>query len=159
MDTFQLDLSGGLFDELMADVSPEFLGFVLIEAVQLIVQDYFLDNGEGVVVDDAIYKCDDPESLYDVAVQHLLMICSENDQTNGVLVPGELYEFSSDAHEQICEKLNSAMLVIGHNHGITDLAVIHGLLSSSPYSTGYNFSVVYIGDRVMFNLSSSLFPI
>jgi hypothetical protein len=157
MHTFQLKLDKSQLEELSSDISQEFLGFVLIEAVQLTAQEFFLNAGELVEVDDAVYRCDDPDSGFDAAVQHLLLICSEADQSNGVMLPGEFHEYSSDAHEQICEKLSLALASIRDNNGITELVAINGLLTEAQYAVGYAFVVNYYEDRVVFSITPTLF--
>lgn len=152
MDTFQLNLASELNQELLSDISPEFLGFVLIEALQLTVNEFFRDNDIVVPVDDGVYRCDDPDSDYDNAVNHLLAVLTETDKTNGVLEEGEFHEYNTQHHEQICEKLNQGLMVIRNENGITELAAIRDLLSEDAYRNGYSFSVSFYPERAVFGI-------
>ena len=158
MDTFILKLKPELTEELFADISSEFLSFVIIEALFNIVQ---CDTvaGNSSIVDDPIFYCDDPDRPFDDSVAHLLQVMADQDKMSGVVLPGEFYEYNSEFHEQICNRLSKAIDVIRDSNDYCELFMIRQVFRKPEYQTQLNFATTYYSGRVVFSLSSPLSPL
>jgi len=148
MDAFMVLLHPDLKEELYSDIDENFLAFVMLEAIYNVVS-----NPELIplrVMDDSSHLCDDPDSYFDNSVTYLLDILADHDKEKGVLQDGELYEFNSEQHEVLCNKLHEAMACIQYANSLLDLTVIRDALSQPQYARHMVFTAKHYPDRVFF---------
>jgi hypothetical protein len=154
MDVFYVKLDRAAQSELYADISPEFLAFIFIEAIFSIIQNNAPHKFP--IVDDPVYYCDDPDSQFETSVEYLLAVMADCDKKDGVYVSEEDYQHGSENHTRICTKLGSAIESIQHSNCSAELMVIRELFNQPAYMNQVKFSATHLPDRVFFALTSDL---
>jgi hypothetical protein len=152
MKTFQLQLDPTLREDLLGDISPTILGFILVETVGIIVK----DNFPGAEDPDSAPDEDEP---LNEAEDHLLTLLASLDLESGILVEGELTEFNDEYREFITNKLQEAISAVTASNSIDELVVVHQLLDEPDYRAGYNLTVNFVGNFAVFSVSPALFPV
>lgn len=154
MDVFYIKLDRTAQNELYADISPEFLSFIFIEAIFSIIQ----NNAPHAfpVVDDPIHYCDDPDSQFETSVEYLLAVMSDCDKKDGVWSCEEDYQYGSENHTRICAKLCSAIESIQHANDSAELMMVREVFNQPAYMNQVKFAATHLPDRVFFVLSSDL---
>lgn len=154
MDVFYIKLDRTAQSELYADISPEFLSFIFIEAIFSIIQ----NNAPHAfpVVDDPIHYCDDPDSQFETSVEYLLAVMSDCDKKDGVWSCEEDYQYGSENHTRICTKLGSAIESIQRSNDSAELMMVREVFNQPVYMNQVKFAATHLPDRVFFVLSSDL---
>ena len=150
MKTFILKLDPVTLDELYDDISPDFLAFILVEAIFNLVQ--FDTPPTEMTPEDVLYHCDDPDSQFESSVELLLEILKRD---SGEDVDGEALEtcYNSEYYDMVATKLAHCMDSVRTANDFSELTAIGFLFQSPEYSSSFKFTSTHIKNQVIFCLS------
>lgn len=156
MKSLTINLNPATREELYADVSPDFLAFILMEALFNVVKD--LPNAMAVympVVDDPEVYMDDPESNVMASLEFLMEVMKEMDAKTGVDVTDEVYlnDIATVHTAWVTTKLCLAIETVSQFNDLATLMVLGDMLRLPEFMAKLNFSTTHLGDKVMFMLS------
>lgn len=159
MKSLTINLNPATREELYADVSPDFLAFILMEALFNVVKD--LPNAMSLympVVDDPETYADDPDSNVMASLEFLMEVMKEMDAKTGVDVTDSLYltDIATVHTSWVTTKLCMAIESVSQFNDLAVLMVLGDLLRLPEYVAKLNFSTTHLGDTVLFVLSGAL---
>ena len=150
-----LNLNPATREELYADIHPDFLAQILMEALFNVVQN--IPNTMAMylpVIDDAVEYAEDPDSKVMESVEYLLEMAKNEDALRGVLVDTPEYQVSLNEYQNfITYKLCNAIESIAQFNDMGMLMVVGDMLRLPEFQAKLNFSTTHLGDKVLFMLS------
>ena len=155
MKSITLNLNPETREELYADIHPDFLAQILMEALFNVVQN--IPNTMAMylpVIDDAVEYAEDPDSKVMESVEYLLEMAKNEDALRGVLVDTPEYQVSLNEYQNfITYKLCNAIESIAQFNDMGMLMVVGDMLRLPEFQAKLNFSTTHLGDKVLFMLS------
>lgn len=138
-------------EELYADISPDLLAFILLEAVVNVVNELPMPIRALSPEEQLADAMDDTDSQIAVSIENLVGILIDYDEKNGVDTPQYSIE---EFNEFVSNKLYAAMESINSSNDITELAVITSVLNSEELINNLTFTATHLGDQVLFTLGN-----
>lgn len=148
MKTFILKLDPQLREELYTDISENFIGYVLIEAIFNIIQ-----APSPFALEDVDYHPNDPDSTFETSVEYLLNILEKFFPEDVMLDEEEDDMLASlDHHTWIGQTLSTAINCVNNANDYLTLFSVSGLLLSPEYMESYNFGARHLDTQVIFSI-------
>jgi hypothetical protein len=155
MKSLTINLNPATREELYADIHPDFLAHILMEALYNVTLD--IPNTMAMyvpVVDDANEYAEDPDSNVMASVEFLMEVLKGEDTKNGVDVTTPDYlEKIGEYQNFISYKLCNAIESIAQFNDLAVLMVVNTMLNLPEFKAKLNFSTTHLGDKVVFVLS------
>jgi hypothetical protein len=148
MHNFVVRLDHAAKEELYSDISDEFMGFILIEAIMIILAAG--KPGAMNTLDDQERIQEYPEHQFDVSIDYLLEVIEQINVECGVFLPKEEYECNSDIHGRICTKLADAIEIIEAKNDIGETLALRFVFEDPLVAQGFKFVAMHYPDRVAF---------
>jgi len=140
-------------EELYADISPDLLAFILLEAVVNVVNELPMPIRALSPEEQLADAMDDTDSQLAVSIENLVGILIDYDEKNGVDTNSPQYSIE-EFSEFVSNKLYAAMESINSSNDITELAVITSVLNSEELINNLTFTATHLGEQVLFTLGN-----
>lgn len=150
MHNFVVKIDPNTREELYSDVSNDFVGFLVIEAIMNVL---VAAAPDAVSVLESIERVNEfPENQLDVSAEYMLEVAKSLDQANGITIDDANYGYNSDNHEMAVSRLNLAIHSI---EAVNDISVILGLSSvfnDPSIVSGFHFNAIHGKDCIVYCL-------
>ena len=141
MHNFVVKLDPTTLEELYSDVSNDFVGFLVIEAIMNILVAAAPDAVS--VLESAEFVNEYPENQLDTSAEYMLEVSQSLDKACGITIDSANYDYNSDNHELAVSRLNLAIHSI---EAANDISVILGLSSvffDPSIVSGFHFNAIH----------------
>lgn len=147
-------------EELYADISPDLLAFILLEAVTNVVNELPVPVRAMSPEEQLADAMDDTDSQMATSIENLVGILIEHDEKNGVDTNSPLYNIE-EFSESVTQKLYAAMESVAASNDVAELSCISEALTAAEMSAGLIlgaahlvFTATHLGDQVLFTLGT-----
>lgn len=148
MHNFVIRLRPDTKAELYSDVSDSLMGFILIEAILIIL----VAGKPGALdaLEDAEREQEYPENQFDVSMDYLMEVNETLNMEAGVFLNPVEYEPNSDIHAQMCLKLTDTIESVEDANDISELLALKSVFYDPMIVDGFKFVAMHYPDRVSF---------
>lgn len=154
MKNIVLHLNPATREELYSDIHPDFLAFVLMEAVCNVVGNIPVALEMHAVVDDTTEYLDDPDCNLAASCEYLKEVMVRWDAGDGVQVTSPGYDINAYMTE-ISVKLATAVESIAQFNDPLVLASLGEFFMTPGVKEKVNFSTFHLGNVVMFMIAEN----
>lgn len=141
MHNFVVKIDPATQEELYSDVSNDFVGFLVIEAIMNILVAAAPDAVS--TLESAEFVNEYPENQLDTSAEYMLEVTKSLDQANGITIDNANYDYNSDNHELAVSRLNLAIHSIEAANDISTILGLSGIFSDPSIVSGFHFNAIH----------------
>lgn len=140
-------------DELYADINPNLVDFVLLEAITLAGKE-MINNPDAMIeaAGDEIYHLNDPDMNMDEAIRAILDVMVETDKLAGVDTAAEDYDIEEN-YQFISDKLVLALSSITFANKVGEVIMFHNVISNPKFTQGVHVKGTHLGNVATLSLT------
>lgn len=140
-------------DELYADINPNLVDFVLLEAITLAGKE-MINNPDAMLeaTGDEVYHLNDPEIDMNEAIQAILDVMVETDKLAGIDTTADDYD-PDEKHDFISEKLVLALSSITFANKVGEVLMFHSVISNPKFAQGVHVKGTHLGNVATLSLT------
>jgi len=141
MHNFVVKIDPSTQEELYSDVSNDFVGFLVIEAIMNILVAAAPDAVS--VLESAEFVNEYPENQLDTSAEYMLEVTKSLDQANGITIDEANYGYNSDNHEMAVSRLNLAIHSIEAANDISTILGLGSVFTDPAIVSGFHFNAIH----------------
>lgn len=140
-------------DELYADINPNLVDFVLLEAITLAGKE-MINNPDAMIEasGDDVYHLNDPEIDMDDSIRAILDVMVETDKLAGIDTTAEGYDIE-EKYPFISDKLVLALSSITFANKVGEVIMFHNVISNPKFAQGVHVKGTHLGNVATLSLT------
>lgn len=139
-------------DELYADINPNLVDFVLLEAITLAGKE-MISNPDAMIEasGDEVYHLNDPDIDMEDSIRAILDVMVETDKLAGIDTTADSYDIE-EKYPFISDKLVLALSSITFANKVGDVIMFHNVVSNPKFAQGVHVKGTHLGNVATLSL-------
>lgn len=150
MHNFVVKVDPATREELYSDVSNDFVGFLVIEAIMNVLVAQAPDAVS--VLENAERITEFSENQLDTSAEYMLEVAQTLDKANGITIDSANYDYNSDNHEMAVQRLNLAIHSIEAANDISVILGLSNIFTDPSIVSGFHFNAIHGKDCIVYCL-------
>jgi hypothetical protein len=140
-------------DELYADINPNLVDFVLLEAITLAGKE-MINNPDAMIeaAGDEVYHLNDPDIDMEDSIRAILDVMVETDKLAGIDTTAEGYDIE-EKYPFISDKLVLALSSVTFANKVGEVIMFHNVVSSPKFAQGVHVKGTHLGNVATLSLT------
>lgn len=139
-------------DELYADINPNLVDFVLLEAITLAGKE-MINNPDAMIEasGDEVYHLNDPDIDMEDGIRAILDVMVETDKLAGIDTTADSYDIE-EKYPFISDKLVLALSSITFANKVGEVIMFHNVVSDPKFAQGVHVKGTHLGNVATLSL-------